>query len=372
MHTQIIKQYISEHLDVHTSTLLSTLQDIVEHKEPLSNEAALPMTSYVFHTQTPSKGMFKAVRKMLFNEQGASVRPLQYGSVLIGAGISSDTVIQLLNAKPGIPTHKDNNLLQKHIKLMRKHYNDKRIITLLWGAESEFLKDTVTMMERIYKAHPTMAYLPKKPKNLRQVHDACVRALPKINQSDFDLGQREDILMLDNKALNDELVIRVPKTHFDLVDLGEALSFCIGNGYYSNKVKNKECSIVGIFDKKGPRFGVEFTRYALNQAHGFANKQEFRPDREIMKLLENVLTEKPKMPSDFLPITDSAFVNGYRYDGKDLYLLLQQTVYVYFNVARDIYETLLEHDRKGAYFNQTIKTNHECAKIGHITALAEQ
>ena len=192
--------------------------------------------------------------------------------------------------------------------------------------------------------------------------------MSKVGQTDFCLNQREDILLYDGKKLDGtDYVIRVPKTHYDLIDLGEDLSFCIGNGTYSHGVRDGEYSIVGIFDKKGAVYGIQFSRYRILEAQGFGNLWENKPDANVLLKLRNTLTEAPKMPDDFLPITDSSWIHGYRYDNKDLYLLLgDNIVYQYFGVEEEVYEELLNHEVKGRFVNQVIKRNYSCERIGQL------
>lgn len=360
-----IKNYLNKNINNHSAKIVDMLISISEHPEPLSVDAINDIAKYTFSCSKPSKGMFKAVRLHLFGGETTSIRALEYGRLLINENTNPDTVIQLLNTSTKIKTHIDNKLLSKNLKLLLKHYNLKRVSGLLWGHHTNLLKDTVNMMESIFKEHPTLNFLPKKPKTILDIHDSCVRALPKINIANFDLEQREDILLLDKKKLNDELFIRVPKTHFDLVDLGEDLNFCIGNGTYSRNVKNKKSSIVGIFNKKGPVLGIEFTRYTIKQAHGFGNRPELKPSKELLNLLHEALTEKPKLPNDFLPV-ERSFIKGYRYDNDNLYLMLGTKVYIYFNVPVDIYEDLLESESKGTYLNRYIKGSYEYENLGDV------
>lgn len=111
--------------------------------------------------------------------------------------------------------------------------------------------------EAIKRHGKDLGFLPKKPKSLKDLHDSAQRFMSKLGQTDFSLNQREDVLLYDNKKISGtDYIIRVPKTHYDLIDLGEALRFCIGNGSYSNDVRDGKCSIVGIFDKKGPVYPI--------------------------------------------------------------------------------------------------------------------
>ena len=139
------------------------------------------------------------------------------------------------------------------------------------------------------------------------------------------------------------------------------------DGYYSKEVLNKKNSIIAIFDKSGPKFGVQFTRYNILQAHGLSNDRKFSPPKELLRKLKLIVNKPPVIPSDFIAITDSSVLKGYKYTGKDLYLLLNTTIYLYFDVPRDLYEELLKSERKGTFLNKEIKTrNFAYEKVGVI------
>lgn len=260
-----------------------------------------------------------------------------------------------------------NNARAKHYKALQSQYNDNRVLKLL-TTECEMLVDTADMIKSISSAHPTLNFLPKKPKTIQQIHDVCVRSLPKINQTNFDLCQREDILIFDGTKLNHELTILVPKTHFDLVDIGETLSFCIGNGHYSKNVRDNKSSIIAVADKKGLRWAVEFSRYRILNANGFANQRNMNPTSRELTELSALLLSKPKLQKDFLPILDCKWIHGYKYDNNDLYLLMNESIYVYFDVPHEVYEELLTSNSKGRFVNSTIKRNFAYERLNNIAA----
>ena len=261
-----------------------------------------------------------------------------------------------------------SRLTHKSIDLLRGRYSDSRIAKIIFSPALEFLTDTVNMLEAIKRHGKDLGFLPKKPKSLKDLHDSAQRFMSKLGQTDFSLNQREDVLLYDNKKISGtDYIIRVPKTHYDLIDLGEALSFCIGNGSYSNDVRDGNCSIVGIFDKKGPVYGIQFSRYRILEAQGFGNLPRNKPDPNVLMKIRDIFTDVPKMPSDFLPITDSSWIHGYKYDNEDLYLLLgDNIVYQYFGVEEHVYEELLNHEVKGRFVNQVIKRDYSCERIGQL------
>lgn len=252
-----------------------------------------------------------------------------------------------------------SDLQSKLIKLLSKNYNDQRLTKLLIHSDYEQIKDITYMLEDI-KEKKDLEFLPKKPKNLNQIHKVCERMSIKLSCNDYDLEQREDILALDGVDIENDMTIRVPRTHYDLIDLGEDLSFCIGNGFYSREVKRQACSIVSIYKKSKPLYGVQFNRYSIKQAYGFDN--ESIPNEVLLKI-QNALISAPEVPKDFIAISDSTWIQGYKYNNKDLYLLLNHQIYVYFDVEQDVYEELIQSDRKGTYVNKIIKSNYKYEKI---------
>jgi hypothetical protein len=268
----------------------------------------------------------------------------------------------LKNRKISLDKHKEisKSITQASIKTLLKYYPEKRVINLLLNNDLSMFKDTIYMFNQIEQLRDDFSFLPKKPKNIKIIHDALSRMTRKLETPDFNLEQRDDVLALDKKILKDGLTIRVPKCHYDLVDLGEALNFCIGNGYYSNQVKDKKCSIVGVFDNKGAKYGIQFTRYSIQQAYGFGNT---KLPANILAELQNELTSKPEVPTDFISIADSTFIHGYKYNDKDLYLMLKEHIYIYYDVPKDVYEELINSEKKGKYLNQIIKGTYHYDKL---------
>ena len=357
-----LRDYISEHYLDLSSKWITQLTLLDEKGEEVIDS----IVDMVFPgVDNITKGMRRFVRSVTNNPHTLS--HLLIATPLYRAKFSIDKLIQLHTlCKCDIPLDEAKSLRVKDITLLRRYYNDDRIFKLLTEAPLVSLRDTMDMMFNIYERRSDIKYLPKKPKSLTMVHDAAVRTLPKVSQENFPLNQREDVVLLDKKELTEGLVIRVPETHYDMIDLGEALSFCIGNGSYSRKVANSESSVIGLFENGKPRYGIEFSRYTILEAQGFGNLPQNRPPREVLLALLDLVVKKPELPADFLPITDSGWVHGYRYDNANLYLLLKDRVYMYHNVPTEVYEDLLLSNRKGGYVNRIIKPNYNCDFMGHV------
>lgn len=349
------------------------LERIAEKNDRHDHGVLLPLAEYVFNTPSVTQGMRKALVKVLFDFDVADIALLTVIHALSGRSknpVNVDAILQHISHQTQpLDVMGIYGLNRMGVKTLRKYLNDKRLLKLLWGSDLGCVSDTVAMIKMIEDARPNANFFPKKPKNLTDLHNAFSRMMSKIGQADFALSQREDILMLDRRMLTDELQIRVPNTHYDLIDLGEDLSFCIGNGSYSRQVANGKNSIIALFKNGKAAYGIEFNRYRILQAQGFANRPECAPPLDVLTALKNMVLSAPMSENDFLPITDSNWIQGYRYTDNDLYLLLNDVVYVYQDVPEDVYEELLNSNKKGRYVNREIKPCYSCERIGHISTM---
>ncbi len=250
-----------------------------------------------------------------------------------------------------------NNINKTNVTLLEKYFNQKQIIDIVTN-QLELVNDIFLMLKKVLENNIELTKI-KEYKKTKELHDYLSLLCSRI-KNDFDLEQREDILILDGKKLVDNLNISVPRTHLDLVKLGQKLNFCIGNGFYSKEVKNKKCSIVSVCENDIPKYGVQFTRYDVLQAKGLSNSSI---PKHILIALQNLLIQKPELPTDFLEITDSSFIDGYKYNNKDLYLSMKGKIYIYLDVPNNVYEELLASDRKGAYLNSKIKNKYEYQRL---------
>jgi hypothetical protein len=282
-----------------------------------------------------------------------------------GCKINHDLIFQKIeNYETGF-FNKKISITKKFIFKLLKNYPEKRVLDLIFE-DSQYIVDTMSMFNQLEKhcerdGKDYFSYLPKKPKSMKEIHDKVNKVLIKAGIENFSLEQREDVLKMDNKIILDgKAVIRVPVTHYDLVDLGEDLNFCIGNGTYSYEVRNGRSSIVAIYSNNKPMYGVQFTRYSLKQAYGFGNS--IIP-KEILFALEDCLTSKPEVPEDFIRISHS-FIYGYKYNNENLYIMLSNGgIYMYENVSNETYEGFVKSESMGSYFAKVIKVDHHCERL---------
>lgn len=173
------------------------------------------------------------------------------------------------------------------VQNMLMGYNSKRIVTLFSNyEEDDFLEDTVIMYKTLFENDLEIDnILPKKPKKIRELHEIFSRECSKIKRPKRDLNQNLDF---DGIDINEEFKIIIPKTTHDLIDVGNILSICVGNGYYGKKVLNKESSIIVLFNKieKRVSYCVEYDKNDIIQARGFANSNM---NANLRNLLLNII-----------------------------------------------------------------------------------
>jgi hypothetical protein len=328
--------------------LLVTCNDYQEHRID-------EIVMWVFGAVT--KQARRLINQVLGDDELAYLGLLPLTHALIKMGVNRDLLFsawQLVFTEGVFPLLDQGLYTQVSFKRLLSCYNERRLVELLFSQHIVFLEDTDCMLRGLLEKGATFEFMPKKPKKLQQVHDALSRQAKKYSGGNYDLDQREDVIKLDKADLLDDMTIRVPRTHYDLVDLGDALNFCIGNGYYSRQVRDRKNSIVAVYDAKGAKYGVQFTRYTIKSAYGFGNEDL---PKTVLAALHNLLTCAPEVPDDFLPI-ERSFIVGYKYDNKDLYLMIgreEPKIYRYYDVSQDVYEELLSSKSKGGFLNNVLK-----------------
>lgn len=258
---------------------------------------------------------------------------------------------------------------KKLITFLQKKYNETRILKMFFNTaiDAQELEDLDLMIKRATtKTSETevLELLPEKPKHFMELHDALDISLTNFSVPNIPLKQREDILDLDGEKILNNLVIKVPKTHYDLVKLGNHLNFCIGNGEYTDRINKGKTSVISIFKDGKPLYGIEFNRYSIKQARGFGNSVL---SKSLLDALEDILIREPIIPEDFIKIEKHPFIYGYKYNNTDLFMMLKGgTVYVYHNMSREIYEGLVASEAKGKYFQEFIRPNKNFSKKDRV------
>ena len=150
-----------------------------------------------------------------------------------------------------------------HFQCIIKFFGEERAMKLMKKPVDEgILRDTEHMFRRLaekisfieddnfrnqFTGKNLRKEFPKKPKCvIKDIHDRLTSILEKVGQAPRALG-RKDVAHLDGIKIPDEkLKIWVPESSVDLIEVGQALNFCIGNGVYADKTiegKKDQCPV---------------------------------------------------------------------------------------------------------------------------------
>lgn len=256
--------------------------------------------------------------------------------------------------------------MRKNIIFLKKFLKDEKIIGLLKnGYFHEFL-DFLDDCE--YKLKIVKKIKVKNVKNFNDLHQEFLKLKEIEGISNYPLNPREDFLLLDNKIINVndmDMVVKIPKERKDLIIFGQLFRNCVGRiENYAQRMSLGQSTILGIFDiNNKPLYCIETGRYSFKQAKAISN---INIDKDIRNELENLITIKPSIPSDFIKI-NHFFIFGYKYDSEkqSLYIMFKKNFYIYeyFNVGIDVYEKFNKIKNKGQFLNNQIKGNYVFEKM---------
>ena len=185
-------------------------------------------------------------------------------------------------------------------KAVLSFYKEKRVIALLQNelSEREFTIDAARTLETIRKSYDQEGKrivteedikqsLPKKPKSIKEVHDALSILTRKIEQADYALAQNStmplDGLKIDGSSLF------VPKSSHDLIGVGDDMNICVGNGWYAERARDGLIDIV-IVQKSGKNVAcIEIANGSISQAKMHNNKQY--SDSRVKKFIIDKIKE---------------------------------------------------------------------------------
>jgi hypothetical protein len=148
--------------------------------------------------------------------------------------------------------------LHQMLLLLNNKLNDDN----LTEEHKSFLKESI---ERIKKS---------KNKNLFVLHNKISSLLTKLNQVNYKLPQEKFYNKYNGIQLSENLRISVPLMNYDLIDVGEYLNVCVGNGYYSQKIIKDQVNILYLINNKDEIVAcLEFNREGkCIQARGKNNR----------------------------------------------------------------------------------------------------
>lgn len=221
-----------------------------------------------------NKALLKQFYEVVFDEKSKKVNTEMMNLIFLVKKIFPDVDEQLLQPMIKKYTHSafvsSDHLLP--LQNMLSVYNERRVIGLFaaYGDEEDFLEDTVIMYERLFNNDVEVNnVMPEKPKNIRELHTLFTRECGKIKTIKNKLNQ--NLSHLNEKVVGD-CTIFIPETSYDLINIGNSLGICVGNGYYAEKVLKKQCNIVALKDNKGKfKYCIEFYRGSILQGRAYAN-----------------------------------------------------------------------------------------------------
>ena len=298
-------------------------------------------------------------------------KDLVYNEIVKGLDNIDKDKVKLDSNKITLRKTQVRSFRKSHIKFLLSNYSHERVISLIFNTYTvaileSFIEDVIIEVKQSRipkKVFKNM--LPKKPKTIVEVHDYFFEqlALFKIDKEpDFPLNPREDFLKMDGKEIeidNEKLKVHVPKTRKELGIYSAKHMFdnCVGTSdHYAQGVKNGNWTIIGVFDQSNkPRYCLQVQKYSFLQAKGVRNSEI---DKKVLVKLESLLTIKPELPSQFIPV-DHSFIFGYCYnpEKESLFIMFRknESIYEYFGVSQDIYETFQKEKSKGRFLNSVLK-----------------
>lgn len=124
--------------------------------------------------------------------------------------------------------------------------------------------------------------------NFKEIYDYLLREYARIKDPVFFLNNDRKIDNLSEEEF-DRFRIIIPRTNHDLKAWGIELHQCVAS--YANRVKNKECHIIGIEDKSTKKlvYNIELARKKIMQ---FTGKRNTKPTSNDRFVVENFLKEK--------------------------------------------------------------------------------
>lgn len=242
----------------------------------------------------------KAVKKEFYsniikrNEEIPKINTEMLNIIFLVKSIFPDIDEQIL--QPLIKQYNHSAFLQEDhlvdIQNLLINYNEKRVVSLFANySESDYLEDTIIMYKRLFENDIMINdILPKKPKNIRELHDIFMRECKKIKTPNIGLKQ-DKIDYLEGLEVKG-LKFMIPKTAHDLIDIGNKLSICVGNGYYAEKILNKRSNIIALTSSSGKYlYCIEFSNNCIIQAKGLRNSNL---DNESCNIVAQILFQKDK------------------------------------------------------------------------------
>lgn len=204
-----------------------------------------------------SKKLVKMVCERIIKEDSTSI--FQAGVILKGL-IPLDYFYTIESMSNRILSHRIGKI--NRIRNLLKNYDFKRIKTLLFPDgvfDIDYNINDSAMQYSLYKDKIT---LPPKPKDVQELHDSISLQVRNFKDPDFILPVKEE---LDGQTFGEFKIIS-PKSRNELVKWGNFMGNCIAG--YAEKVKNKQCLLLGLEKNGQLMYNCEIVGKTLTQFRG--------------------------------------------------------------------------------------------------------
>jgi hypothetical protein len=249
-----------------------------------------------FKTKFNNNGLIKELYKKTFDEK--FIYPEYYRFLLLlkegFPKVDEQLFISSLNLSEEIVSnirrHKREFLAL--INVLKNYYSFHRIIKIITHEtedmphdyiSSGYIVDTLTMYARLKKEYGEVK-LPKKPKSIHALHDLFSVEVLKLSQVEFNLNQSVEVI---DGILLDEYKIHIPRTSYDLIQVGQTLNHCVGNGSYASSVASGDINIILLYKKGQMEACVEYKDGEIIQVKGYSNKYVKINKTKLIDMIQN-------------------------------------------------------------------------------------
>lgn len=141
----------------------------------------------------------------------------------------------------------------------------RRIISIMTQPTSSVeIRDSAQMFDQVltycvhHKIDPKL-FLPKKPKNMREIHNSLNIALGKIGRDKIPISMNlpRFVQELDESQF-EGLIIKIPKNNSQLIAVGQHLAICVGNNYYANEMNKGRIAVFILYKDQRPEYCIEY------------------------------------------------------------------------------------------------------------------
>lgn len=162
--------------------------------------------------------------------------------------------------------------LQKKIRSIRKflrNFSKKRVEILFSKRVNLFVLDDAV---RQWEEKSNHLILPKNPKSINELHDYISQEYRKLRFN--KKGLKESVWWkLDNEQIGD-LIVKVARTNYDLIDWGQTMNNCIA-GY-----QNSDSTLLGLYRDNDLVYNIEISHNDIRQFYAECNR---KPDKKDEK-----------------------------------------------------------------------------------------